>query len=489
MSDPEPEIERGEEDYYLNMAEHNGSVNNIIHRFFYKERKLTDVTLATETDTFKAHQLILSACSPYFRNLFLDNSCEHPIVHFKDIPASHMEPLIEFMYTGETCVKRADLTEILKSARILEIDSLDSFQANPESPGDNGYKTDSRPSTPSSGQSSNSGKRKAGGGRKSANPKRLRPELRPSIGEERRSPMFGMMGACLPQTSLKPAPSPEKEKQVITPTRPSCSYDDIAASEDEGELVIDQQPVDFSAARPSPAPAVYSYKPVTPATGDLKPKSLESLQMATPVMGTWEQQLAKLAMATANKVEDEKVEKKEQSVPMSAAMDLNFAAQLQSSLHSHFMASLSNPAWLNSLGRQQGAGLGVTPPNTPQEADRRQRTPHGGIKTGDIGTNGKPSVKCPDCGKVLADPSSLYRHKKIHTGEKPHTCPFCPKDFIQRYNMKQHIRTHKDIPQQLVEAALADPNVGRNSKGNLSAQGPDAGPYGDSPQGQAPNFQ
>ena len=67
----------------------------------------------------------------------------------------------------------------------------------------------------------------------------------------------------------------------------------------------------------------------------------------------------------------------------------------------------------------------------------------GGIKTGEIGPNGKPSVECEDCGKVLADPSSLYRHRKIHTGEKPHKCPYCERRFIQRYNMKQHIKTHR----------------------------------------------
>ena len=40
---------------------------------------------------------------------------------------------------------------------------------------------------------------------------------------------------------------------------------------------------------------------------------------------------------------------------------------------------------------------------------------------------GVETVACEDCGKVLADPSSLYRHRKIHVREKPHKCPFCEK--------------------------------------------------------------
>jgi len=47
--------------------------------------------------------------------------------------------------------------------------------------------------------------------------------------------------------------------------------------------------------------------------------------------------------------------------------------------------------------------------------------------------NGKPSVSCEICGKKLADPSSLYRHRKIHSGDKPHKCPYCTRRFIQRY--------------------------------------------------------
>ncbi len=50
-----------------------------------------------------------------------------------------------------------------------------------------------------------------------------------------------------------------------------------------------------------------------------------------------------------------------------------------------------------------------------------------------LGPKGKPMVECELCGKVLADSSSLYRHRKIHSGLKPHTCPLCLKTFIQRY--------------------------------------------------------
>ena len=246
----------------------------------------------------------------------------------------------------------------------------------------------------------------------------------------RESPMFSMMSPRLPvSTNDKPAVSPAltnenspREDNVIEPTLSSSSDDNIAASDDEeGELVIDQ-PVDFSTS--SPAPAVT--KPKTKTSGGLKTKPLESLKMATPMMGTWEEQLASLAKAAAKTKEaeakEEEEENKDPSPSMSASMGLDIAAQLKS----HFLASLPSQSygWLNGLSALQGAA----PPNTPQEGDKvRERTPLGGIRTGEIGPNGKPSVECEDCGKELADPSSLYRHRKIHTGEKPHKCPYCDK--------------------------------------------------------------
>jgi len=465
---PEPEPESEEEEYMLKWGEHSNQVINIFHQLC-QDNLLTDVTLATETKTYKAHKLILSACSPYFRNLFVSNPCEYPTVFFKDISEAQMDLLMEYMYRGKISVKQSDLENILRTATSLQIHGL-TTTSSPEPPDSREQEeTGSIHSSASSGESSNSGKRReGGGGRKSSKPKKLRLNSRDEREDVmRESPMFSMMSPRLPASSTndkpalspvltneRPSPAPRPEDHVIEPTLASSSDDNIAASDDEeAELVIDQ-PVDFSTS--SPAPSVT--KPKTHKTpGGLKTKPLESLKMSTPMMGTWEEQLASLAKAAAKTKEVEREEEEENRDPspsMSQTMGLDIAAQLKS----HFLASLPTQsyAWLNGLSGLQGAGGGV-PPNTPQEDKIKERTPLGGIRTGEIGPNGKPSVECEDCGKVLADPSSLYRHRKIHTGEKPHKCPYCDRRFIQRFNMKQHIKTHRIelMAEQNAAAALS----------------------------------
>ena len=76
--------EKEEPEYVLKWSEHNLQLLSVFQQL-WEDHVFTDVTLMTETKSFEAHKLILSACSPYFRSLFMDNPCKHPIVFLKVI--------------------------------------------------------------------------------------------------------------------------------------------------------------------------------------------------------------------------------------------------------------------------------------------------------------------------------------------------------------------------------------------------------------------
>ncbi|XP_068911849.1 protein tramtrack, beta isoform-like isoform X7 [Tenebrio molitor] len=85
---------------------------------------LVDVTLAVEGKYLKAHKMVLSVCSPYFRELFKMNPCKHPIVFMKDVSYIAMSDLLQFMYQGEVQVSQENLTTFIKTAEALQIKGL-----------------------------------------------------------------------------------------------------------------------------------------------------------------------------------------------------------------------------------------------------------------------------------------------------------------------------------------------------------------------------
>ncbi|KAF2905924.1 hypothetical protein ILUMI_00253 [Ignelater luminosus] len=85
---------------------------------------LADVTLTCEGISIKAHKIILSACSPYFRAVFKENPCPHPIVILKDVLHSDLLAVLNFMYHGEVLIAQDKLVSFLQTAEALQVSGL-----------------------------------------------------------------------------------------------------------------------------------------------------------------------------------------------------------------------------------------------------------------------------------------------------------------------------------------------------------------------------
>lgn len=89
---------------------------------------LTDVTLCCEGKRLRAHKIILSVCSTYFRETFMENPCKHPVVIFKNVKFDDLANIVEFMYRGEVSIGQETLSSFLHVAEMLQVRGLSENQ-------------------------------------------------------------------------------------------------------------------------------------------------------------------------------------------------------------------------------------------------------------------------------------------------------------------------------------------------------------------------
>lgn len=113
----------GSQQFCLKWKSHYSNLLSALDQLLFSE-SFTDVTLACEGLSLKAHKAVLAACSPFFQSLFVENACQHPIVILKDFKYCELRAIVDFMYHGEVNVSREQLSSLLKAAEALQVKGL-----------------------------------------------------------------------------------------------------------------------------------------------------------------------------------------------------------------------------------------------------------------------------------------------------------------------------------------------------------------------------
>ena len=109
--------------FCLRWNNHRNNLLTVLDHLLQTEA-FCDVTLACDGASIKAHKMILSACSSYFQHLFMENTCEHPIVFLKDIKYDEIRAILDYMYKGEVNVAQEQLPGLLRVAELLKVKGL-----------------------------------------------------------------------------------------------------------------------------------------------------------------------------------------------------------------------------------------------------------------------------------------------------------------------------------------------------------------------------
>ena len=94
-------------------------------RNLWNDKDFADVTLATVDDQhIRAHKVILSSCSQFFRNIFLKNPHHNPLLYLKGIKYKELSMVIKFIYLGQCEVGQNELEDFLATGKDLEVGGL-----------------------------------------------------------------------------------------------------------------------------------------------------------------------------------------------------------------------------------------------------------------------------------------------------------------------------------------------------------------------------
>ncbi|EPQ50116.1 hypothetical protein GLOTRDRAFT_82578 [Gloeophyllum trabeum ATCC 11539] len=108
-----------------------------------------------------------------------------------------------------------------------------------------------------------------------------------------------------------------------------------------------------------------------------------------------------------------------------------------------YVLRLSTP----STSSEHDASSPSLQPNHCENENSNEPGPSSGrfiLVNGVLTRDTKKRYKCTfaGCDKTYAKPSRLAEHERVHTGERPFTCPTCAKSFLRETHLTAHARSH-----------------------------------------------
>ena len=110
----------------LNLSWEKFSEHQVLFlKYIYQEGQYSDVTLVSDDQTqFKAHKIVLIACSPVFKKIIDNNPSQHPLIYLRGIQSYELASILQFIYLGEAKCFRERMGEFLQVAKDLEVEGI-----------------------------------------------------------------------------------------------------------------------------------------------------------------------------------------------------------------------------------------------------------------------------------------------------------------------------------------------------------------------------
>ncbi|XP_043198761.1 protein bric-a-brac 1-like isoform X15 [Amphibalanus amphitrite] len=356
-----------------------------------RDGELVDVTLCAQGQQIKVHRMMLSACSPYFRDVLKGNLGTHPVFFMRDISFKDLSNIVEFMYRGKVNVAQSELGSFLKTAETLQVRGLtgDDEPAQPEPPKKTKTSTPSAPPPP----------------RLSPEPPRHRAAPQPPP-----PPPPPPLAAAPPsKRPLSPPPTSSGEHALLTPKRPRSVDQPAPAAAPEAAL-----------PRPGSEPLSVKEEPLVLEDGDDSyhgggGENSSGSGGVMPLLG--DSDAPHMGFLTGTPTHPQAHEFQDEDLLAAVAGPSGFPSQ--------DLSDSSTPA-----------PYPPPPPPTAGRSDGRSRT---GPLSNISGSSGP--YLCTYCGVGFSLNWLRTRHEKcVHEKRSSTMCPICHKVFTRGDNMREHVR-------------------------------------------------